>query len=352
MASSALCVVLFYGLPLLLLTLMPTIPALYSMLFLIGIGGGGKEPVGNVGCLQIWRGSPDGGPFMHAIHFGYSLGTVVGPLLATLFIGGPISREEKQPSGMPGVVQLYVIVGSVALLAGVGYVKPAVKECFSKGIRYSPIREPLQTTEEVSRTPNFKSRVFVVLMCVFFFFNEGMEVVTGTFLATFAVKSALNVTIVQGAFVTAIYWGSFAACRFLSIFLAIYLNPLSTLFMSLALCLIGSVGLVYHAWRSLLTLQLMVAVLGIGNAPLYAAGLLWMEKYVVVTNKVGAFCSFSAMTAFAFCLAIIGSFIVETPLAFAVGILVNVLSIIMVFLLAWPVGESMLVDKQPSYVTT
>jgi hypothetical protein len=65
----------------------------------------------------------------------------------------------------------------------------------------------------------------------------------------------LQLTKVEGAQVTAIFSGSFAAMRFLAIFLAVYINPLPTLLLSFALSVGGGIALVFLAEKSFTILQ-------------------------------------------------------------------------------------------------
>ncbi len=71
------------GLPLIFLTLVPNIYCYYVLLYVYGIGAGAVSIATNVCCLEIWRGREDGGPAMYAIDFGFAIGTMIGPQLAT-----------------------------------------------------------------------------------------------------------------------------------------------------------------------------------------------------------------------------------------------------------------------------
>ena len=91
--------------------------------------------------------------------------------------------------------------------------------------------------KDFAQKTTLKLVTFVALICVFFFLYVGAEVVMGVYLTTFAVKSLLKTTKAEGAYVNAIFWGTFTAGRFLSIFLAIFLNPLNTMILSFGLCI-------------------------------------------------------------------------------------------------------------------
>jgi hypothetical protein len=65
----------------------------------------------------------------------------------------------------------------------------------------------------------------------------------------------LHLTKIEGTQVTAIFSGSFAAMRFLAIFLAVYVNPLFTMLFSFVLCAGSGIALVFAAEKSIAVLQ-------------------------------------------------------------------------------------------------
>ena len=278
---------------------------------------------------------------MHSIHFGFSLGTVIGPLMAAPFLSmvpdhkfNATDADTPKLNGStagPGVVYIYIIVGIVSILSGTGFVMPAIKAC--KETSRAEITKEDESSGEQKKME--KLVAFILLMCLFFFSYEGIEVASGAYLATFAVKSGLQGTKLDGAYVTTVYWGTFAIARFLSIFLAVHLNPMLTHSISLTLCLSGSIGLMFLAEHSLLALEILAAIIGCGVAPLFATGLLWMEKHIVVSNRIGAACSFSVMSAFAICPVVVGSSIVDSPMVLVYVLLANSILCILTLAAAW-----------------
>ncbi len=337
------------------------------MVFLSGFGGGGLENVGNVNSLLIWRGRDDGGPFVHAVHFGWSLGTVIGPLIATPFLSGKpeisiedlllgenvtipennnstqVSWIEDPDGGIPKIVFLLILVGCLEVVSGTGYLFISVRQCV-KGKETSAEKKEQEETEEEQKVTK-KLVIFIALICAFYFLYMGAEIVLGTYLSTFAVKSELQATKVDGAYLTAIFWGCFAAFRFLAIFLAVYLNPLATMIISFILSLGSGIGLAIAAEDSLLVLQILVAIMGCGTASIYATGLLWMEKYIVVTNRIGAAYAFCAMLGPDVFPILVGSFVVEHPMMLMYVVVSMVAGCIVLFSMAAFVGESMNRDK-------
>ncbi len=335
------------------MTLVVNIYMLYVFHFIYGVGAGGIENAGNVGCLLIWRGREDGGPFMHAVHFGYSFGTVIGPLITAPFLKSPginvpvdnstevldSSDRSTDIEEVPGIVQLYVMVGCLVVAAGLGYLVMAIRNCFKAEEWSDDDANAGAKNDKPDQKTTVKLILFVGLMCIFYFLYVGVEVVTGTYIATFAVKSELNASKVDGAYVTALFWGSFSAFRFVAIFLAIYLNPLTTMLISFGLCLSSGFGLIIFAQDSLIVLQVLIAIMGIGMASIYATGLLWMENYIVVTNKIGAAYSFSAMSGPDLFPILAGTFIVQYPMSLMYLVLSTVIGCVIIFALSACVGQ-------------
>ncbi len=287
---------------------------------------------------------------MNGIHFGYSLGTVIGPLMSAPFLtnsteadisnhtiavkNATVNNEQSQESG---IVYLYVLVGCIVMSTGLAYLVMGIQACMKS-------KEGNAHLNEVIANDNIQEMtmmvvIFIILMCLFYVLCAGAEVVTGTYIATFAVKSKLGTSMVDGAYVTAIYWGSFAAFRFIAIFLSIYLNALTTMLISLGFCIASSLGLAIFAESSLLTLQVLIALMGFGIAAIYPTGLVWMENYIVVTNKIGAAYSFSAMAGLVIFPFLAGTFIVQYPMSLMYLVLSITVGCVVIFGMAAFIGK-------------
>ncbi len=58
-----------------------------------------------------------------------------------------------------------------------------------------------------------KTKTLLAIMFLFYVVYVGLEATSGVFLAPFSVVSKANLTKVQGAHITAAYYGSFAGMR-------------------------------------------------------------------------------------------------------------------------------------------
>ena len=99
--------------------------------------------------------------------------------------------------------------------------------------------------------------LLVGVMCLFYFLYNGMEVSYGLYVETFSVESQLHLSKSDGAYITAIFWGSYTAMRFLAIFAAIKVKPFHTMAFSFGSCLIGAIPLALWADKSALVLKVL-----------------------------------------------------------------------------------------------
>ena len=225
--------IIIYGLPIMLVTeAAPNIYIFYLLWAVCGLGNGTYVTGINVYCLYVWRGHDGGGPAMHSIHFAFSLGTAIGPILATPFLSrNEIGRDST-------ISALYQISGAIALASSVGFFFIAAQNSMKKEKTYSVqvISENQSSRDSLKSKKTMKLYIFVALMCIFYLLYCGAERIMEFYLTTFAVDSFLHTTKIEGAFVNAVFLGSFTGGRFLSIILAKFLNPLPTMLLSMALC--------------------------------------------------------------------------------------------------------------------
>jgi fucose permease len=242
----------------------------------------------------------------------------------------------------------YPILGGIVIISGLGLLAMEVHAIMTrrrKAKRNSGTDPKKEDTAKEQRT-TVKIVVFVTLMCVFYFLYVGVEVVTGVYIASFAVLSDLKATQVQGAYVAAVFWGAFAAMRGVAIILAVYVDPLRTMLLSFSLCIGSGVALIFFAEHSFLTLAVLIAIMGCGMASIYATGLIWAEKYITVTNKIGSAFAMFAMAGPDVFPILMGSFIVETPMFLMYLILGTVSGCMGIFAFAAIVGRSILNDRR------
>ena len=182
---------------------------------------------------------------------------------------------------------LYPLVGFSIVVMSMGYLVLAMKNYKQISSAGSQVKSDKNDSDVNHQTLDRNQQFLLVIMIGFFFFYAGSEVSFGIYLTAFCVKSRLGLTAQIGAGITALFWGCFAAMRFLAIFAAIYLKPIYLMSLSCLVSCVGSILLAIHGDQSVTILWAGSAMLGLGMASIYATGLLWLESYMKITNRIG-----------------------------------------------------------------
>lgn len=143
-------------------------------------------------------------------------------------------------------------------------------------------RDSRSRQEEDIKTPGPSSKHSLVLLSsLFFFLYMGMEAAVGELLQIYAAHP-------RGYTLTYVFWGSFAAARFLAIPIAIKVSCRNMLLGDLGICFLASVLLVAGADRMESLLWTGVGVLGVGMASVLPTSLAWLERHMRVTNRAAS----------------------------------------------------------------
>ena len=182
---------------------------------------------------------------------------------------------------------LFPLVGFSIVVMSMGYLVLAMKNYKQISSAGSQVKSDKNDSDVNHQTLDRNQQFLLVIMIGFFFFYAGSEVSFGIYLTAFCVKSRLHLTKQIGAGITAMFWGCFAAMRFLAIFAAIYLKPIYLMSLSCLVSCVGGILLTIHGDQSVTILWAGSAMLGFGMASIYATGLLWLESYMKITNRIG-----------------------------------------------------------------
>ena len=182
---------------------------------------------------------------------------------------------------------LFPLVGFSIVVMSMGYLVLAMKNYNQISSAGSQVKSEKNDSDVNHQTLDRNQQFLFVIMIGFFFFYVGSEVSFGIYLTAFCVKSRLRLTKQIGAGITAMFWGCFAAMRFLAIFAAIYLKPIYLMSLSCLVSCVGGILLTIHGDQSVTILWAGSGMLGLGMASIYATGLLWLESYMKITNRIG-----------------------------------------------------------------
>ena len=202
------------------------------------------------------------------------------------FLNATDMTKNHQIDTTTHITVLYPLVGLSIVVMSLGYLILAVKNYKQIPPAGSQVKSE-KNDSDTSQTLNKNQWFLLVIMIGFFFFYVGSEVSFGIYLTAFCVKSSLILTTQIGAEITATFWGCFAAMRFLTIFAAIFLKPIYVMSLSCLVSCIGGILLAIYGDQSVTILWAGSAMLGFGIASIYATGLLWLESYMKITNRIG-----------------------------------------------------------------
>ena len=329
---------------------------------------------GNVLCLEIWKGSENVDPYLNCIQFGFSFGSFISPIIAEPFLcnkpilevsGNTINpnvteiqditktNEDcfKDDYSISGMYILYPIIGLLTLISSIGYFVYGMKS-----LKLKPNQEAayenndptaindLETTNQ-PRDELIGQKVYKILLVFtllsFLFVYVGMEVLYGTYVATFAVESELYLSRQQAARVIATFWGSFAIMRFVSIFVAFRINAANRLFLSFILCGIGSIILAFAANKSFYILYTCSAVIGPGMASMWCCAVLWVKNYVTITNRIGSFMIVASSMGADLFLVLVGQFISTYPMLLMYVIVLSVFLCLIISTFAFCIAKQL-----------
>lgn len=186
--------------------------------------------------------------------------------------------------------------------------------------------------------PNAK-RSFVVLMFSFYLMYVGSEVVFAQFLTTFALESPLKLATSTANYITTTFWVSFAAARFVAIFVAHFTNPTIMLIFNLCCTAMGSTTLCIAGQTDVSIIYVGSAMVGVGMASTFATGFLWTETHLLVTNRISAAFSVASSMGEMIFPTVTGAFIESKPMSLMYIVLGCTLLMSVVFFGAWHLAK-------------
>eukprot|EP00042_Codosiga_hollandica_P020262 m.65148 g.65148 ORF g.65148 m.65148 type:complete len:501 (+) comp49769_c0_seq6:79-1581(+) len=257
---------------------------LMGVMALQGFAFGVIDNGGNTLLLKFWH--QEIGPWMQILHFSFGFGALIAPLVAEPFLlhSDTETDDDQLPiSETPGPLAVrwaYYICGMLTTTVALSFLYWA---------RY-PVKaepRPSENSAELVHRRQGDYRTYVLVGAfLFFLFYVGLEVGYGSFLFTYSVKSPeIAFSRSDGAFITAVYWGMFSVGRFLAIFLALKLEPLTMLMLDFAGCFLAMLMiLIFHANASILWVG--TGLFGFSMASVFPSGIHLIENFIDVTGRV------------------------------------------------------------------
>ena len=201
-------------------------------------------------------------------------------------------------------------------------------------------RDPKSKQEEGQGTKKISNKalhgLLISLMAIFFLLYVGLEVTYGQLVLTFAVNGDLQLARSTGLVIAVVFWGSFAAMRFASIFFSSGFGPITMLLLNFVFCTMGTILLSSMASHTETALWVGTALLGIGLASVFPTGILWIERYIHVSNKVAAAFVMGASLGEMICPVAVYHLMVNDPaMLMYSAVVINILCILTFIALRW-----------------
>lgn len=285
--------------------------------------------------MSIWSKSQyKSDPFVHGLHFSFALGALISPLIAAQFL---VQRQvDMVVEHYNGRVDIpYFIVSGLCLLSS------SIIGMFHFGSQESNLetKSPSGNNEKISRTLGHQNlRTFSILtsLSLFFFVYVGLEVGYGSFVSTFGVlSSSLSLSRSQSALISTSFWSGIATMRFIACFITLRVPPLGLMTLNFILTTASSAMLLIWGQASVLWLAWLSAILGLGLATVFATTFTWLEKFMVITNRMGALFSIAGSIGADVFPLILGQIIAKDPIYFQIIIFGSVTACILLFSLAY-----------------
>ncbi|KAH9499283.1 hypothetical protein Btru_003606 [Bulinus truncatus] len=180
----------------------------------------------------------------------------------------------------------FLIAGSIAILTSVPYF---IMIIFDK----SKMQSGEQSIQKVHRRKlPLPLHVFVILsICFFFLVYCCVEDTFASFLMTFVVSEYEHVSKSKGAYITTYYWASFAAGRFLGIFVSKFIIAVRLIFIYTVMMVLAYTGFTICAtYAEIDGLTAFSCMAGVAMSTVFPAGFSWAESELLhVTGWVSSF---------------------------------------------------------------
>ncbi|XP_070557583.1 major facilitator superfamily domain-containing protein 4A-like isoform X2 [Ptychodera flava] len=306
------------------------------VLAIMGIAMGTIDTTANVCLIKIY--GPLVSPFLQALHFCYGIGAFISPIIAEPFLlnedctplihpnvtntsgNDVIIRAITEPSAtekpvtmetleeaqertrvrfafwIMAFIQIPIICMVLALMIR--------KRCFSDSMdgqkkekdKYQDIDKVTEATEIKTNTMKHEERrccgsssskiiALTSLSALMLFIYDGLQAAYGGYVYTYSVKSVIDLSSTEGAYLTSVYWGSFALGRLLSIPISTKLSPSFMLFINIVGCF-ASYGVELILRHNHIAMYVGSATFGLFLSSVYPTVLALTEQFIDVTGSV------------------------------------------------------------------
>ncbi len=307
--------------------IMDNVTAFFVVTFFTGVAQGVIVNGVNVLAIEIWRGRTDklGNGIYHGVHFSFSVGIVLGPVLSLPFLA-----TESQPSR---IRDLYITLGIVQLIVGMAFLY------FSRNSAVEPQEEgsirPSENTTKPGPSPTMSGYAFIGIIITWYMVYISLEGTMFDYLTVFGVASELGLSTAQGAKITSVGSFCFATTRLISMFAAVKLKPFTIIMTCLIFMLAYAIPLSISAGSNYHVFYLGVVGMGIGRGPLYAAIMTWLEQHTPANNKIMGAVTVALNVGAMILPLILGQTVIAMPMTVMYSVLACVILLSVIFVISY-----------------
>lgn len=244
------------------LSLVPLIPRMWVLalvLICVGLGEGLLDVGGNT--LIVWLHGKKVGPYMNGLHFFFGVGAFLSPII--------VAEVLKWSGGVGGAYWLFALL-----------VLPVGLWLFGLKSPVAPTPHPLEKT-----VPRM-NYVLLWAIIIFLALYVGGEVSFGSWIYSYGV--AREVSEVNAAYLTSVFWGAFTLSRLVSIPVAARVRPSRILFGSFVGALL-SLSLILFQPQNLTLLWVSAFGFGFSIAPIFPTMLTFAGNRMAITGRVTSY---------------------------------------------------------------
>lgn len=277
---------------------------------------------GNAGLVVIW--GSEGPGLFSTLHFLYSFGGILSPLVAAPFVMSSDNDESNTFISKNSNVTFTNITNEVSvnmtnLTNGSQieqksqiYIPYTITTCLCiltslpflvfSCISFQKTLDSKITNSEIKieRQSKTRLRLFGFINMVFYIaMYVAVENTFAGFLTTFLVKE-LNWSSYEGSYITSGHWAAFATGRFLGIFLVRCVKPANLIFASSLTVLLSMLGFMMTSmYDVMIGVWIFSILLGIAVSVIFPAVIMWTElRFIRVTGKIASIFVMAAAVGF------------------------------------------------------
>lgn len=266
----------------------------------------------------MWK--DEGSPYLQALHLSFSVGGVIAPFIVTPFLA-PKSNATSQNASLGSaeltllksnwssidyynitkavalpvtrVEYAYLIIGGLSVLTSIPFLvlflrKPSCKKHIGTEMEET---DDIKAANQKSSDSEFSLGLRIVLLIFlgfFYAFYVSLEAFIEGYLMTFVVEY-LDWSKTEGARITSVFWGTFAAGRVLGVFISKVLTPWKMLLCDLVLVNAVFIPMWFVSKEHDVIVWICIPLSGVFMATIFPTGISWTDQRIMkVTGKVAS----------------------------------------------------------------